>query len=161
MSQTHKIHATCVARRTPHGMAAVVLRGPSGAGKSDMALRLIHEEGATLIADDWVVLTHATSEPTSELLASPPAVLEGLLEVRGLGLIKQPFLSGIPVKLIVDLVDRADMPRLPEPAFEVVMESKVPKIKISSFDVTSPLKVCWALDCLPEHGFPEEDGIFR
>jgi len=157
MSQPHKIHATCVARHTPHGLSAVLLRGAPGAGKSDMALRMIHEEGATLVADDWVEL----SQTATGLLASPPTILEGLLEVRGLGLLKQPFVSGIPVKLIVDLVERADMPRLPEPDFEVIMESKLPKMKISSFDSTSPLKICWALDCLPERGFPKEDGIFR
>lgn len=157
MSQPHKIHATCVARHTPHGLCAVILRGPSGSGKSDMALRMIHAEGATLVADDWVELT----QTATGLLASPPTILEGLLEVRGLGLLKQPFVSGIPVKLIVDLVERADMPRLPEPDFEVIMESKLPKMKISSFDSTSPLKICWALDCLPERGFPKEDGIFR
>mgnify|MGYP001942292822 FL=1 len=122
-----------------------------------MALRMIHEEGATLVADDWVELT----QTATGLLASPPTLLEGLLEARGLGLLKQPFLSDIPVKLIVDLVERADMPRLPEPDFEVIMESKLPKMKISSFDSTSPLKICWALDCLPERGFPKEDGIFR
>ena len=122
-----------------------------------MALRMIHEEGATLVADDWVELT----QTVTGLLASSPTLLEGLLEVRGLGLLKQPFLSAIPVKLIVDLVKRADMPRLPEPDFEVIMESKLPKIKVSSFDSTSPLKICWALDCLPERGFPKEDGIFR
>ena len=155
--QTTKIHATCVARHTPHGMCAVVLRGPSGSGKSDMALRMIQEEGAILVADDWVEL----AQTTRGLLASPPAPLEGLLEVRGLGLVKQPFLTGVPVKLIVDLVDREDMPRLPESDFETIMESKLPKMKISSFDFTSPLKICWALDCLPERGFPKEDGIFR
>ena len=122
-----------------------------------MALRMIHEEGATLVADDWVELT----QTVTGLLASSPTLLEGLLEVRGLGLTRQPFLSDIPVKLIVDLVERADMPRLPEPDFEVIMESKLPKIKVSSFDSTSPLKICWALDCLPERGFPKEDGIFR
>ena len=118
---------------------------------------MIHEEGATLVADDWVELT----QTVTGLLASSPTLLEGLLEVRGLGLTRQPFLSGIPVKLIVDLVERADMPRLPEPDFEVIMESKLPKIKVSSFDSTSPLEICWALDCLPERGFPKEDGIFR
>jgi len=79
------VHGTCVLI----GPRAVLLRGPSGSGKSDLAFRLIRGEGpsAMLVADDQVGL----DVEEARLVASPPAALAGLLELRGLGLMPLPF----------------------------------------------------------------------
>ena len=42
------IHATCIALNN----RGILLTGASGSGKSDLALRMILEKGAVLIADD-------------------------------------------------------------------------------------------------------------
>jgi HPr Serine kinase C-terminal domain len=60
----------------------VLLRGPSGRGKSDLALRLI-DAGARLVADDQVLLQRSGMQ----VLARAPAVLAGLLEIRGVGIV--------------------------------------------------------------------------
>src|SRR5436190_12146788 len=96
------IHATSVALRANGQWRAVLLRGPSGAGKSDLALRLI-EAGARLVADDQ---THLVRKGGT-LMATPPAALAGLIEVRGVGIVKlgrNRLLARAPLALLVDLV---------------------------------------------------------
>ena len=61
----------------------MLLRGPSGAGKSDLALRLI-EAGARLIADDQTEL----AREGKTVIARAPARIAGLIEARGLGIVK-------------------------------------------------------------------------
>lgn len=101
------LHGTCLVWQG----IGVLLRGPSGIGKSDLALRLI-ESGAVLVADDQVLLTR----DGDRILAAPPDILAGLLEVRGLGLLKFPYEKQAPITLVIDLVEPDQVERLPEPA---------------------------------------------
>src|SRR5262249_1723619 len=63
--------------------AAVLLIGKPGAGKSDLALRLI-AMGAKLVSDDQ---TELFAERMRLIAASPPS-LHGLLEIRGVGIVR-------------------------------------------------------------------------
>lgn len=150
MSSQHTMHATAVYLRGcaapflpdhPLGDVAVILRGPSGSGKSDLALRLMARYGATLIADDQVVL----STIAGQLVCAAPAAIQGLLEVRGLGLIKTAHQAKAPVALVVDLVARVDVPRLPEDATVTLCNIAVPFLKLHAFDDTTPDKIVTAL----------------
>jgi serine kinase of HPr protein (carbohydrate metabolism regulator) len=107
---------------TIHGSAvlvgdrAVLIRGPSGAGKSRLAFDLIlagrggQIPTATLIGDDRLRL-----EPVRDrLLVRPHPELEGLLEIRGLGIRRLAFAAQAPVGLVIDL-DATDAERLPPP----------------------------------------------
>ena len=81
-AQAQALHGTCLARRG----RCVLLRGASGSGKSDLALRFLDRfADAWLIADDRVLLEarHGALYPAA------PAPLHGLLEVRGLGLVRR------------------------------------------------------------------------
>lgn len=102
-----QIHATCVAL----GGHGILLRGPSGSGKSDLALRLIAEAGARLVADDQCRLT----KRGGALIARAPAVGAGCIEARGLGLLRVPAASEVAVTLVLDLVPRAEQARVPQP----------------------------------------------
>ena len=95
MSDKQKnIHASCVAI----GKAGVLLLGPSGAGKSDLALRLI-DGGAKLVADDRTILFAAKGT----LWAKAPASIRGLIEIRGLGIVKLPVQASVKIALVVNL----------------------------------------------------------
>lgn len=98
------IHASCVSLAG----RGVLLQGPSGAGKSDLALRLI-DGGALLVADDRVALRRAGDR----ILAAAPPVLEGLIEVRGVGILRLPHAGPTPLALIVDLDPARGSERLP------------------------------------------------
>ncbi|MEA1649738.1 HPr kinase/phosphatase C-terminal domain-containing protein [Nitrospirillum sp. BR 11164] len=133
-----RVHATCVSI----GGAGVLLRGPSGSGKSDLALRLV-DSGALLVADDQVALA---ADPTRTLLtATAPERLAGLIEVRGLGILPAPAAPSAFVRLVVDLVDRDAVPRLPEPATETLAGVTVPRVALWPFAASAPAALRLAL----------------
>lgn len=104
-------HATCVALPDGRGL---LIEGPSGSGKSALALQLI-ALGAQLVADDRTLV----EDRGDHLAAVCPAATRGLIEARGIGLLRVPALREAVVRLVVDL-GRAEDLRLP-PRREVVI----------------------------------------
>ena len=92
------------------------------------------------------------------IIARAPAALAGLLELRGLGLLAMPGAREAPLSLIVDLVARADVPRLPEARYEEILGCRLPVLALHAFDGTAPAKLRLALETLPDSGFPGPDG---
>jgi HPr kinase/phosphorylase len=118
---------------------AVLLRGPSGAGKSDLALRLV-DDGARLVADDQVELRRAGRQ----ILARAPEPLAGLLEIRGVGIVRIDALQEAPLVLIVDLTPSDEVERLPEPRFETVLGLPIPLIAQTPFEASAAAKLRFA-----------------
>ncbi len=98
------LHATCVA--DAEGRALLIL-GPSGSGKSGLALQMM-ALGAHLVADDRTIVT----DRGDHLAASCPAATRGLIEARGVGLLRADVLREARVTLAVDLALR-EADRLP------------------------------------------------
>ncbi|HEV2652104.1 MAG TPA: HPr kinase/phosphatase C-terminal domain-containing protein [Rhizomicrobium sp.] len=127
------IHATCVKLASGAG---VLLMGPSGSGKSDLAIRLI-DGGAVLVADDRCDL----SVEGNSLIARPPTILAGLIELRGVGIITIPYAELVAVSLVVELVPRADVVRLPEPEQFTQLGIGVRSVRLHAFDASTPAKI--------------------
>ena len=123
------LHASAAAREG----AGVLVMGPPGAGKSDLVLRLI-TCGFVLIADDQVIVDGRT--------AYAPASLAGLLEIRGLGLVRLPHLAAD----LVLAVQLGVSDRLPEPARFPDLD--LPMITLDASAASAPKRVALALDCL-------------
>ncbi len=98
------LHATSVAVA---GRGLLIL-GPSGSGKSALALQMI-ALGARLVADDR---TRLQPDGNEVMLSCPPA-LSGLIEARGLGLLRTPAHPPCPLALVADL-GAPETARLPE-----------------------------------------------
>ena len=64
--------------------------------------------GADLVADDQTILTRRDAQ----LFARSPAALAGLIEARGLGILRAPPLSEAEIVLVVDL-SQTESDRLP------------------------------------------------
>lgn len=94
MRPMKRLRGTCIAVEG----SGVLLRGPSGCGKSDLALRLI-EAGARLVADDYTDVVEAGGR----IFAMPPSELRGLLEVRGIGIVRLRPASSAPLVASIDL----------------------------------------------------------
>ncbi len=128
-------HASCAA----WDGAGVLLLGRPGSGKSDLLLRLL-DIGFMLVADDQVDIEQGT--------ARPPPTLAGLLEVRGLGIVRRPWLSQARLYLAVEL----DQPvgfkreaRMPLPRRHLDLD--LPLIALDPFPASAPRRVALALDC--------------
>ncbi len=127
-----KIHGTCVYI----GQTGVLIRGPSGAGKSDLALRLM-DRGATLVSDDYCEVEAAGGEITLRA----PATIAGQMEVRGLGILRTPHRAEARLGLIVDLVDGADIARLPEKTSEEMSGIHVAWMQVDPTHASADAKV--------------------
>jgi HPr kinase/phosphorylase len=132
-------------RTTRHGVfmdilgLGVLLTGESGLGKSELGLELI-SRGHGLVADDAVDIYRVTQ---SSLEGRCPALLQNLLEVRGIGLLDIKAIFGetavrrkMRLKLIVHLVRKEtmerDFERLPyEPLNEEILGMPVRKVVIA------------------------------
>jgi HPr kinase/phosphorylase len=120
--QAPTIHASAVL----HGARAVLIRGASGSGKSHLALALLRlpaggSAGFTrLVADDRAHIEASHGR----LLVRPAAGLEGLIEHRGLGILRMPYEPLAAVGLVVDLAE-AGVERLPSKAAQRAMVAGV------------------------------------
>ncbi len=102
MSET--VHASAVLV----GAHGVLIRGPSGSGKSMLAHALI-ERGARFIADDRVCLAACHGR----IVASVPASIAGLIELRGRGLMAMPYERVGVIRLVADIVSDEALERMP------------------------------------------------
>jgi len=129
------MHATAVAIAG----TGLLICAKSGSGKSDLALRLI-DRGAILISDDQVDI----SRNNQNLLLSPPASLAGKLEVRSLGILQRDHISGIELKLVIDLKQHPD--RFPmDSQVMFLLGIKVPSCTLDAMETSAAIKAEWAL----------------
>ena len=66
---------------------------------------------AVLVADDRVAL----SAEHGVVMARPAKALAGLIEVRGLGIVRLPYVKEARIDLVLDLLSEAEIPRMPSP----------------------------------------------
>lgn len=139
-----RLHGACAAWRG----TGVLLLGRAGSGKSDLLLRLI-DRGFELVADDQVLIEDGC--------ARPPDVLAGLIEVRGLGILRSPYLPSVALGLAVALDDAAMSAaapsgegqisgRLPCPIRHRILG--LPLLRIEPFAASAVQRIEIALDCL-------------
>jgi serine kinase of HPr protein (carbohydrate metabolism regulator) len=146
------VHASCVVLGqagacfgAPDDWGVLIL-GESGSGKSDLALRLL-ERGARLVADDRVDLFVRDDR----LRARPPASLAGLLEIRGVGIVAFPCQPDAAIRLVIRLVSRRMLQRLPDreeylppPSLELPQAAYPPLLRLCAFEGSAAAKVAAA-----------------
>ena len=109
----------------------MLLVGASGAGKSDLLLRLL-DHGFDLVADDRVDIEGG--------IARSPGALAGLIEVRGLGIVRLPHLSSARLALVAALEPSE---RLPEPQLHLGL----PLVRVDPAAASAPARLSLALRC--------------
>lgn len=98
------------------GEAGVLIRGASGAGKSALALAVLalaKPQGlfARLVGDDRISLAGAHGR----LIARGHPAVAGQIEQRGQGILTMAYEPAAVLRLVVDLLPAADVPRTPLP----------------------------------------------
>jgi serine kinase of HPr protein (carbohydrate metabolism regulator) len=139
MTEPVTVHASAVKA----GDVGILIRGPSGAGKSRLAFDLILAGRAgqipetVLVGDDRVLLFAAGGR----LGVRPAAELEGLIEVRGLGIRRCDFVPQATLELVVDLAQ--DSARMPErSALTASLQGiKIPRIPVGTDFAPLPLVI--------------------
>ena len=130
----NNIHATLVSLNNK----GILLLGDSGFGKSDVALRLIEEKGAVLVADDRVNLRTLGDK----LIGSAPEQIKGKLEIRNIGIVNIDTIDEVEILLCVELVKEKDvLERLPQDDFELILSKKITKIKLYPFECSTVSKI--------------------
>lgn len=124
---------TCVAI----GGRGLLIAGPPGSGKSTLALELI-DRGAVLVGDDGV----AFERRGQHLWATPPPLIAGKLEVRGVGIVDLPC-SEARVALALSLGDSAS--RCPEPDETEWLGCAIPQLAFAPHHAASALRAEFAL----------------
>jgi HPr kinase/phosphorylase len=145
VTNTILVHATAIAIEG----AAILLRGPPGAGKSDLALRLI-DGGARLVADDQAELRRVEDQ----ILVGAPAVIAGLIEIRGIGILRIDPIEAAPLALLIDLVPSAEVERFPEARYEDILGLSIPLIALAPFEASAAAKVRFACRAFPTERLP-------
>lgn len=118
MAATLTLHATTVAVDG----RGILITGPAGAGKSSLALALM-ALGARLVADDRTILT-AEGEV---LVATCPPTLQGMIEARGIGILRADPVAAVVVTVAVDM-GQIETNRLPDPRDVTYLGRMVPLV---------------------------------
>ena len=123
----------------------VLLTGKSSVGKSDLALRLIENKKAHLLADDIVEL----KKDRQNIFGRAPQNLRGLLEVRGIGVVCFPYVEEAKISLIIRLTNGAtQVERMPKKQYESILGLEIPQIDLYAKENSAPDKIMVALKVL-------------
>jgi HPr kinase/phosphorylase len=125
-----QIHGSCASRSGD----GVLVIGASGTGKSDLVLRLL-ARGFDLVADDQVAI--------EDCVACPVPALAGLLEVRGIGIVRLPYVPAAQLALVIQLGQAST--RLPEAMRHP--DLNLPILQLDASAASAPERVALALDC--------------
>ncbi len=132
--------------------AGILLRGPPGSGKSDLALRLISERGARLVADDQVEVSPGNGLP----VARAPETLAGMIEVRGLGIARIDHHPCWTLHLVIELGEGVE--RFPEARQTEVAGYSLPVCRLCASEASAVAKVMLAVQAF--QGSVPLDGGF-
>lgn len=116
----------------------ILIRGASGSGKSDLALRLIENKQALLVADDVVII----QREENAVKGTVPENTAGLLEIRGIGILEYPYVKSANIDLVVELRSHSEeIERLPLKQKEVILGLEINKIDLYAKENSAPDKV--------------------
>ena len=66
--------------------------------------------------------------------------------MRGVGLLTFPVADATRLRLVVDLVKKEEVPRLPEWGEVDILGVSIPRIKLCAFEISAALKVMRAME---------------
>lgn len=146
MSQSANLHGCAIAI----GDLGILVRGPARSGKSALCLSALRR-GASLglhtrlVADDRVVVARSDAG----IVLSAPANLRGLIEVSGIGILREETVDSAALGLIVDLCDPAAIERLPENGTTQILDVTVRHARLPARDAAFSADILVSLIMAP------------
>ena len=141
------LHAGLIAWRASGAWRGVLVLGGSGSGKSDLMLRALGQ-GFRLVADDRTLVWSSGGKPYGRA----PDALWGLIELRGVGILREPSLPLAEIALVAWCSDREEVERAPNEAFEAIAGIQTPLVRLHAPDASAPAKLGRALNRLGRGG---------
>lgn len=136
------VHATSLSLYTARGWCGVLIFGDSGVGKTDLALRAL-DMGYRLVADDYSRLWTSGES----LFATAPERTRDLIEVRGLGIVREPARAFTPLHLAIKA--QTETPeRMPEPERLTLLGAHLPCLRLVPTEASALAKLQRALNCV-------------
>lgn len=114
----------------------LLLRGASGSGKSDLALRIM-DAGGSLVSDDYTQLV----VKDNQLIASPPETIKGMIEVRGIGLLKVAHVPSTRIDVLIECESKEVIERLPQVIHTEIEGISLPTLKVYPFEASAVAKL--------------------
>ncbi|MGN6671141.1 MAG: HPr kinase/phosphorylase [Candidatus Nucleicultricaceae bacterium] len=143
------IHASCV-QFLSKGLLIV---GPSASGKSDLALRLM-DEGARLVSDDQVEIS-VVQDPSPRIRAQAPERIQGLIELRGYGIVPVPFEPWTHLDLVIELKPFKELERLSYLHSHLLLDCSLPKMMVDAAWPSSVSRIKVVLSMISEKMTPQ------
>ncbi len=135
------LHAGLIAARSGGDWRAALIVGSSGAGKSDVMLRCL-DLGLRLVADDRTLVWASGGR----LFGRAPDTLRGLIELRGVGVVRERVLPFAEAVLLIHCQSgKAAVERMPDETTEQVCGLSLPTLALHVLDASAPAKISRAL----------------
>jgi serine kinase of HPr protein (carbohydrate metabolism regulator) len=135
------LHAGLMAVRLGGAWRGVLITGSSGAGKSDLMLRAL-DFGFRMVADDRTLVWISDGR----LFGRAPDILQGLLELRGVGITQEPCLPMCEICFAVRCeAPSVEVERAPEDAWQDIGTTRIPLLRAHALDASAPAKLSRAL----------------
>ena len=137
------LHAGLIAWRMGGAWRGALVLGAAGAGKSDLMLRAL-DSGFRLVADDRTLVWRSDGR----LFGRAPNRLNGLIELRGVGVVQEPAVPLAEIGLAVRCEAGGGLDRMPDPAFEEIAGTQIQVLRVHALDASAPAKLGRALNRL-------------
>ncbi|HEX4741139.1 MAG TPA: HPr kinase/phosphatase C-terminal domain-containing protein [Caulobacteraceae bacterium] len=138
------VHAGLIALWRPDGWWGILIEGPSGAGKSDLALRAL-DAGFRLVSDDRTCLFSSSGR----LFGRAPPALLGMIEARGLGVVRERALALAEIRLLVRCAhEPKELDRMPDMELQTRAGVSVPAMDLWPLEHSAPAKLRRAVEWL-------------
>lgn len=135
------LHAGLMAIRSGGAWRGVLISGSSGAGKSDLMLRAL-DFGFRMVADDRTLVWISDGR----LFGRAPDILQGLLELRGVGILNEPSLPVSEICFAVRCESASvEVERFPDQEFQDIGAARIPLLRAHALDASAPAKLSRAL----------------
>lgn len=123
----------------------ILIKGASGSGKTSLMLGLLEHAtrkdlNCALIADDQVFLKSFSNT----IEAFVPKKIQGLVEIRGYGIVNYPNKPSVQISLVVELIEDEKIERMPDPKTILVKATKLAYLQVPMRHENQAIRIIFA-----------------
>lgn len=142
LQKHHYIHANSLVI-DHHGL---LICGKSGFGKTSLMLSLLEQakannKFAAMVGDDQSLVANENNR----LIAYCPSSTKGKLEIRGHGIVDVPFLQSAVINLVIEIVPRENIDRMPTIGTKTLDGIQLPLVFVPRYGLQQSVQIIQAM----------------